>query len=57
MLVVVAVGHLVLYEVAERLGGDGHGVGQDHAAVTTRAQHQLVVEMVVANTPDPVQDN
>lgn len=44
---------LVIHQVAERLGGDGHHVGEDEAAVTARCQHKLVVAVVVAYAPHP----
>ena len=46
---------LIVHQVAEGLRGDGDGVRQDHSTVATRSQHQLVVEVVETNTPNPIQ--
>ncbi len=51
----VLLGRFVLLEqVAERLGRDGRGVGEDDPGVAAGGQHQLVVEVVEADTPHPV---
>lgn len=44
---------LIVHQVSEGLRGDGHHVGEDEAAVTAGCQHQLVVAVVVADTPYP----
>lgn len=44
---------LVIHQVSEGLGGDGHHVGEDEAAVAAGCQHQLVVAVIVADAPNP----
>lgn len=41
--------------MAIRLGGDGHHVGEDDSAVTAAREHKLVVRVVVADVPHPVE--
>lgn len=54
MVVVLPLAELVVvHQVSERLGGDGHHVGEDEAAVAAGRQHQLVVAVVVADAPHP----
>lgn len=47
---------IVVHQVAEGLGGDGHHVGQDDSAVAAAAEHQLVMRVVVAHVPHPVEE-
>jgi thiamine monophosphate synthase len=44
---------VVVYQVAEGLRGDGHHVGQDDSAVTAASEDQLVMRVIVADTPHP----
>ena len=54
LVVVLSVAEvIVVHQVTEGLGGDGHHVGQNHPAVTAAGQHQLIMRVVVANAPHP----
>lgn len=44
---------VVVHQVSERLGGDGHHVGQDHSAVTAAREQQLVMRVIIPHTPHP----
>lgn len=41
--------------MAIRLRGDGHHVGEDDSAVTAARENKLVVRVVVADVPYPVE--
>lgn len=45
---------VVVHQVAEGLGGDGHHVGKDDPAVTAAREDELVVRVVVSDAPHPV---
>ena len=40
--------------MAERFRRDRCRVGEDNSTVTTRGQHQLVMEVVEPDAPDPI---